>query len=644
MVRLTKAFLNKLKKDPMPTLKALSEDEIAHIIQKANYEYRNNDTPLFSDDLFDMIKDYLEEINPNHPILNSIGAAVTKDKVELPYFMGSLDKIKNDEKLIEKFKATYPCSYIVSDKLDGNSALYYISKEGKTSLYTRGDGSIGQDVSHLLPFIMNIPKKVQEGMHGLAVRGEIIISKKDFEKVKDKGANARNMVAGILNAKIPDLEIAKLVQFIAYELINPIEAPENQFAIMDKLGFKSVFHSTYSDLALNNSLLSDILVDRRKNSPYEVDGIVVMHNGLHPRTKENPKYAFAFKSVHTMEKAEVVVTKIDWNVSKDGYLIPVVQFSPVHLAGVTIQKANGFNGKYIYDNKLGPGSRIIIMRSGDVIPYITEVLSPSEIGEASMPDVEYDWSASGVDIIVKQGKDGNDDVKLKNIEYLLTKLDIKGVSTGIITKIFNAGFKDIKSITKITVSDLLKIDGFQAKSAEKIYISLQEGFKNVDCVKLMDASNTLGRGMGSRKIELIVSNFPTIVTKNYIPTVQELIALKGIEKKTAETFIQNLPAYHKFYENCGIKCNSNKNEKESNNNKLEGMCFVFTGFRSKELEEYITENGGTVSGTISKKTTALVVKDKEGKESSKVQKVKEIENKHNVVIKVITKDEFRTLY
>lgn len=647
MVKFTKAFWSKLKKDPLPTLGALSEDEVAQVIQKANVEYRNN-TPVISDDLFDLIKDYLEGLNPNHPILHSIGAAVVRDKVKLPYFMGSLEKIKSDDKLINKFKTTYTCSYIVSDKLDGNSALFYIDDKGVPHLYTRGDGTVGQNISHLLPFVSNIPKNLIRASQekGLAVRGELIISRKDFEKVKDKGANARNMVAGILNAKLPDLETAKLVQFVAYELINPVLVPENQFAVLDKLGFKSVFHSTYSEHALSNSLLSDILVDRRTNSPYEVDGIVVMHNAFHERVDETPKYAFAFKSIHTMEKAEVIVTKIEWNISKDGYIIPIVHFGAVHLAGVVIQKASGFNGKYIKDNKLGPGSRVIVMRSGDVIPYITEVLTTSETGEPAMPDLDYTWSTTGVDIIVKADGESIDDVKLKTIEYFFSKLNIKGVSIGILTKVFNSGFKSVKSIVQMSVADLLKIDGFQKKSAEKIYNAIQEGIKNVSCVTLMDASNKFGRGMGSKKIEIIVSNFPKIVSKRYVPTVEELVVLKGIEKKTAETFINNLSEYFKFYDDCGIKCgkvdSSNKSDVAST--KLAGMSFVFTGLRSKELEEYIVSNGGQVSSSINKNTTALVVKDKDAKTSNKMQKVSEVEAKYNVKINVVTKDEFLSIY
>lgn len=643
MVNITKTFLTKLNKDPIKVLDSLSEEEIVHIIQKANYEYRNNKNTIMTDDMFDLIKDYLEIKNPNHPILTSIGASVVGDKVELPYFMGSLDKIKSDDRLLDKFKQTYTCSYIISDKLDGNSAMFYIDKDGSPKLFTRGDGTYGQDVSHLLPFINNIPKSTLN--KGYAIRGELIISRKDFQTVSTKGANARNMVAGILNAKIPDLQTAKLVQFVAYELVNPKEVPESQMQTMSNLGFKVVHRVIISDHMLSNNYLSDFLIDRRKNSEFEVDGIVVMHNGSHNRIKENPKHGFAFKSVQTMEKAEVVVTHIDWNLSKDGYMIPVVNFNAVHLAGVMIQKANGFNGKYIKDNKLGPGSRIIIMRSGDVIPYIVEVLSTSATGNPSMPDIDYEWSKTGVDIIAKKENNSEveDTLKLKNIIYFFDKLDIKGVSGGTITKIYNAGYKDIKSIISISKDQLLQIDGFQEKSAQNTYDALKNGIKSVDCIKLMDASNTLGRGMGAKKIETIISAIPTILSSRYIPKVDELTTIKGIENKTAELFIKNLPIFFRFYEETGITC-LNESAIAANvieSDRLKDVTIVFTGFRNKELEEYIIKNGGIVSGSISKKTNILLVKDKQGKESGKVAKVKEIEEKHNVKIRILTMDEFK---
>ena len=357
MANITKTLLNKLKKNPSDVLKTLTEDDIAKIIQKANYAYYNSNEPLMSDNLYDLIREHLESINPNHPVLKAVGNRVDHGKKEqLPYFLGSLDKIKSDEKLVDKFKKDYPGTYIMSDKLDGNSALLYISGN-EVKLLSRGDGREGQNISHLLPIIQNkfnIDNAFKSKEKEISVRGELIISRSDFEKVKDKFANARNLVAGLVNSKIPDTNIAKLVQFVAYELIAPKAEPEKQFDFMECLGFKTAEHYKKTQDTLNLNTLSEFLLKRRNESEFEVDGIVVAHNAIHNRIKGNPSHAFAFKSVLTMQKAEVTVSSVEWNMSKDGYFVPVIIFNPVSLAGVTIRRANGFNGKYILDNKIGP--------------------------------------------------------------------------------------------------------------------------------------------------------------------------------------------------------------------------------------------------------------------------------------------------
>lgn len=623
-MRITKKFIENLNSK---TLQGLSEEDVVRLLTKANDAYRNKGAPIISDDMYDMIMEHLESRNPQHPYLKKIGDAVPKgkSKVKLPFFMGSLDKIKTDDRLIEKFKQTYACSYMVSEKLDGNSALFYV--DGKTvQLFSRGDGTEGQDISHLLTKIQGIPD-LGDMKHPIAVRGELIISRKDFEKVKSKGANARNMVAGIINAKRPDPEIAQLVQFVAYELLSPHgQTPELQFKMMkDTMGFKVVQSQLVGETALTSEHLSSILVNARKNSEFEVDGIVIMHNAVHKHVaKENPKYAFAFKSVQTMDKAEVVVTDIEWNISKDGYIIPVVQFQPVHLAGVTIQRAHGFNGKYIHDHKLGPGSRITIMRSGDVIPYILEVLSPSDSGKPMMPHQAWHWSDTGVDIILDDTS-GNDEVALKNLQYFFDKVDVKGVSSATIKKLYDAGYTDVRSILNISRHQLLKIDGFKDKTADKITSALQTAFADIDCVKLMDASNTLGRGMGSKKLALVVTEFPTILTKHYVPTVDELVMIRGIEKKTAETINANLPKFFEFLKASGIKCKveNDTHVETAMSNHLSGMSFVFSGFRDKDLEALVASHGGVVTGSVSKKTSAVIVASEDAS-SSKVVKAKEL--------------------
>ena len=659
-ITLTKANIKKLQANPLEFLKDLSEDDIATILQKANHSYYNEKKPIFSDNLFDMIKEYLEEKNPNHPILKTVGAAIVdvdNRKEELPYYMGSLDKIKGEEKVLEKFKKEYKDSYIVSDKLDGNSALFYI-KNGQNSqpqLYSRGDGTIGQNISNILPLIQNIPDFKKETKTELAVRGECIISRESFEKIKHKGANGRNMVAGVLNAKIPDMEVARTTEFVAYELIEPKMSPEEQMKYMKKLGFKVVEYKVLTESQLTNEKLSDILTDRRQNSPYEIDGIVVMHNKLHRRVnKENPPYGFAFKSLHTMAKAEVIVANVEWNLSKDGLLVPVINFAPINLNGVTIRRAHGFNGKFIKDNKIGPGSKLVIIRSGDVIPYIQEILSVSETGEPQMPTMDYIWSKTGVDIMItNENKKDNEELRFKNFENFFKKIDIVGLGPGNMKKMFDAGFNTAKKVFDASVSDLLTIDGFKDKLAIKIHEALHERLKTLDCLTIMDASNVMGRGLGSKKLDLILKEFPAILNNRYVPTITELINLKGIEKTTADLFVENLPAFFKFIDDNELDCMLTTQGTSAaalaalaagpaapagpSGPSFVGEKIVFTGVRNKELEKYITAHGGEVVGSISKNTTLVICKDI-NEDSSKINKAKELK------IKLIQIDEFIKKY
>jgi DNA ligase (NAD+) len=640
MVNITKTLLNKLKKNPSEVLKNLSEDDIAKIIQKANYSYYNTSEPLMSDTLFDIVKEYLENLNPNHPVLKAIGHQVEYGKKEkLPYFLGSLNKIKTDEKLIDKFKKEHTGSYIVSDKLDGNSALLYITNNSM-KLFSRGDGIEGQNITHLLPFIQ-LRFKLEETKSKekeICIRGELIISKKDFETVKDKFANARNLVAGLVNSKIPDTNIAKLVQFVAYELITPKVEPVRQYAFIECLGFKTAFHVKKAEEQLTANTLSQILVERREVSEFEIDGIVVAHNAIYNRVKGNPSHAFAFKSVSTMQKAEVTVTSVEWNMSKDGYFVPVIIFNPVSLAGVTIRRANGFNGKYIWDNKIGPGSKIIIMRSGDVIPYVTDILSYSETGQPQMPEMKYEWTKSGVDIkVVESSKSESDELKLKNLVYFFEKIDVKGLSKGNIKKIFNAGFKDVKSIFNASIQDLLKVEGFKDKTAEKLVSAIKDKKDNLDCIVVMDASNTLGRGIGYKKIELVLEKFPNIISNRYIPTLSELLSIKGIEKTTAEVLTLNLPKYFEFLDLNNLTCIAPLKESGNISKEFADMKFVFTGFRNDVLEKYITERGGVVSSTVSKSTTAVICKSVDD-ESTKVKKAE------SLGIKIMTIEDFQKIY
>lgn len=621
----------KLSENPIPILESKTEDEVADLIRKASFEYYKG-TPVLSDDLFDIVKDYLEKKNPKHLVFQEIGAETYGEKATLPYFMGSLDKVRENESALNRWKIKYTGQSILSDKLDGNSALLFV-KDSKYKLYSRGNGAIGQDITHLIPYLKNIPK----GLTSIAVRGELIISKAKWKILfeKKKGANARNAVAGVMHSKKPDNELASSVDFVAYEQIEPRVKLSTALDSLKDLKFSTVYNETILPKELSMENLSTILMKRRKDSEYEVDGIVIYHDAVYDIEKgKNPDYAFAFKSILTHEEAEVIIKQVEWNASKDGYLKPILKFDPVVLAGASIQKATGFNAQFIEKNVIGPGSHLIIIRSGDVIPHVHKILSKSSSNKASMPDVNYEWNDTHVDILLKDRSD-DPDIMVKRMIYFAKTLEIKGVGPGVIERIHSNGINTFKKFVDLNVEQLLKIEGFQKKSAEKVVFEIQESLKRANCLTYMVASNLFGRSVAEKKLKLILDKFPKI-PEGYKPNEKELSELEGVGSITAKQFIEGLPQFFAFMKELNKNCEPIREEKkvESTKRSLEGVTVVFTGVRVKELEEEIEARNGKVGSSVSSKTKILVAKDP-SEETGKVKAAKELS------IPVLTVDEFR---
>jgi DNA polymerase/3'-5' exonuclease PolX len=282
-----KNIANDFNKNGISVLELLNEKQLGELLRESNYTYYNK-YPLFTDNQYDIIKNFIETKYPTNPILYEIGAPVERNKVILPYKMGSMDKINPDTNALSKWMLKFPGPYILSCKLDGVSGLY--TTEGTLpKLYTRGDGIVGQDISHLIPFL-HLPKT-----KNIVICGEFIILKALFEaKYKDKFANPKNMVAGIISHKSIS-EAIKDLHFVAYELIKPACSPSQQVSILSTLDVEVVLHKNISiEENINDELLTDILLNWRYNYIYEIDGIIVSNDAVYKRKSGNPKHAFAF--------------------------------------------------------------------------------------------------------------------------------------------------------------------------------------------------------------------------------------------------------------------------------------------------------------------------------------------------------------
>ena len=611
--------LSKLKDDKLLIeLKKIDIGKLKSLKEYLDDKYYNTEeTCEFNDFQYDILKDLITEIEGENYI-HSIGSKVREDdnRVKLPVWLGSLDKIKPEDKnkLNNWIAKNNFENYIVENKLDGVSCLYEC-KKGNVKLYTRGDGSIGADITHLLEYIKNIPKVKIDIM----IRGELIMKEKTFKsKYSDTVANSRNMISGLVNAKSLRIGLYD-VDFVTYEIISNEDYqsnPSKQFNMLEHLGFQVVSNKIINKTELNVEKLSEILIYNKSLYEYEIDGIIIQPDEKYIRNlKDNPKYAFAFK-INTF--VEAIVEGVEWNISKYKLLKPRIKIKPVNLNGVNINYASGSNAKNIFDNSIGKGAVVKLTRSGDVIPYIFDVIKAAEFPD--MPTISYKWNENKVDIIVEDDENNISDIKM--ISSFFSGMGIKNISDSTVEKIYNAGYKTLKSILKAKKEDFQKIDGFQKTLSEKIYNNIHNGLQNITLDLLIGSACVFGEGIGRKKVKSLLDNFPDILEINMSEKdmIEKIKNIEGFSDKTAEKIVNNIDKVKKFLKDIE-KYVSYEKSAQLSSNKLEGKSILFSGYRPKELMEIITKNGGTIASTVNKTLSILIVKDKDS-HSSKIETAK----------------------
>ncbi len=629
------------QKHGIRVLQGLTESQLSEIIRFANEMYYNQ-TPVLSDNEFDIIKEYTEKRFPKNQAITEIGAVITKNKIQLPYEMASMDKIKPDTDALPRWIMKYQGPYVLSCKLDGVSGMYYRAENGEYGLYTRGDGKIGQNVTHLLGFL-----KLPQIAPGCAIRGEFIIPKDVFEtKYKGRFSNSRNMVSGVVNSRTMD-ETVLDVHFVVYEIISPTLMPIAQLETLTQMGFETVKYTVINSGDLTNESLSEILMQWRSEYAYEIDGIIVTNNGVYPRKSGNPDHAFAFKMIISDQFAEAKVVDVIWTPSKNGVLKPRVQIEPINIGGVRIEYATGFNGKYIEDHHIGIGAVITIIRSGDVIPYIKNIVVPAE--RTKMPDVPYIWNNTHVDVLLENA-DEDETVREKNITVFFVTLKVEGLSSGNVKRIINAGYDSVAKILAMTKYDFENVEGFKSKMIEKIYGNIHQKVASASLIDIMVASNRMGKGLGDKKIRPIMETFPDILISNASPEnkIRDLKTIKGIGKENAAEFVNNIPNFLGFLREIGLESkltnepapiieNQIKEEISVPTHILNGKKIVMTKTRDKDTIEALKKYGATLEDNMKKDIFVLIVKSKDD-HSNKMDYAK------TNGIPIMTVQEFRDAY
>lgn len=614
-------------------IETLEFDEILDMLKAADDLYFNEADSFLDDAEYDIARRYAQGLKPAHPFFVNSGSSVrTEGKIKLPHPMGSLDQIY--EGGYEKWQRSNLLQremMIIMDKLDGSSAL--IKFNGKFQAgYSKGDGIEGKDISRHLWRIHNVPEFIEEDRE-IYIRGEVIISPAKFDVLRTKimrrqgkaYKNARNMVAGLMNSSSNDDIVYEYVDFVAYEIVDQMHMTKlQQFELLEKWGFQIVpYTAELRAEHLNDEVLTESLNARRSASHYELDGLVLEVNStlarqrLNPtRDTLNPAYAVKYKVADASNLAIANVKGVEIAVSKDGYLKPRVNIEPVELVGVTVQYATAFNMKFIVDNQIGPGAKIKITRSGDVIPFILDTVEtmPAASGitnEQYMNWIEgemskfgdWEWTDTGVDAVLLDAAN-NETVQFEQLVDFFTSIDVPALKEGNLKTLFDKGLKNPEDIIILSLAEMITV--FGKSIGTKVFNGIREKFTNLPVYALMGSHSAFGRGIGVRKMKKLYESFKGDMS--LCKSVAHVIAVDGFEHKTATKIANGYPKYQTFYE--AVKSIVTLAPYEApKSGGMNGEIVVFTGFRAPDMEKKIEEQGGKIGSGISGKTTILVAQD-----------------------------------
>jgi NAD-dependent DNA ligase len=558
---------------------------IVATLREAADAYYNGAPLKMDDDTYDALLDRLKELDPENPYLDTVGATPVGVVATLPYPMPSLDKIKPEQDALDRFLATGP--FVISEKLDGLSALWIA---GTRSLYLRGNGIEGQDISHL----------VDQGLQGLGkeghVRGELVVSRSLV------GTLSRSWVNGIIHRKDVTEEVKK-IRFVAYDLMRPSGFTRaKQFEWLAAKGYEVPWWQVAAKLTVED--LKKALQSRRETSTYDTDGIVVGFNAVpvRPSPGKNPKDAVAFKMPLLDQSATTTVINVIWATSAQGYLIPKLEFEPVTIGGATIRFCTAHNARTVVHNKLGPGSSIVIRRSGDVIPTLDRVLVGTV---AQLP--EGVWDATNTHL---KATSDSAALTVAKLHHFLKTLKIPGAGPATAAALVDAGMTGPADIWKATGTQLSATLG--PKTGATLYESLR-ALKPTE-IDLMVASSLMPRSVGETKLKALQALNPDCRTWSAIT------AAPGWTSDSLDTFKSTLPAYKAWRtsETCWIPYPVLNTQGHTVAAAVKGTI-CFTGFRDKNLEEEAHKKGFAVASVLTARTTILAIPDGPVKESEKVK-------------------------
>lgn len=639
----------------------LRMDELVNIINEASIKYYVHDNPSITDQEYDdyyseLVK--LEEKYPNlkrsdSPTLRVGGKVVDKfEKVTHETPMLSFDDIFNEDEIVlfdERIKKTCPNAiYTLEPKMDGLSGSLLYENGVLKRAATRGDGIIGENITHNVETIKSVPLKLNKKLD-IEVRGEIYMSKASFEKCnkerEEKGdnlfANPRNAAAGSVRQLDSKIAAKRNLDFMAYFIPNPdkygIKTQSEALEFLKELGFKTNYKLNGLAKDVNDIInYIDDLGSKRPNLPFEIDGVVLKVNSLEDEaklgfTERVPRWGIAYK--FPAEEVLTTLKEIKFTVGRTGKITPNALFSPVHVAGSVISKATLHNEDYCLDKDVRIGDVISIRKAGDVIPEVVEVKKERRTGK-EIPFKMIENCPMCESKLVKEDANyfcKNDLCPARKMEGLIhfasrNTMNIDGLGERIIEDFYNMGF--IKSISDIYLlsnhkEDLIELEGFGEKSVNNLLISI-ENSKNNSLEKVIFALGI--RHVGKKTAKILAKrykNIDNIINAN-IDELTNVNDIGEIIAKSVRLYFDD-PINLKLIENLKNMGLNFEYKNDSSDDTLSGMTFVLTGtlekYKREELTKILEDKGAKVTNSVTKKTTGVIVGDKPGSKYDKALKL-----------------------
>lgn len=633
--------------------------ELVELLNRYAYEYYTKDAPSVSDSEYDQLYRELVELETAHPdeILpesptHRVGGVVLKGftKYQHQYPLYSLQDAFSREELEafdQRVRKEFPSiSYVCELKIDGLSISLTYENGVLVTGATRGDGSVGEDITENLKRVKDIPLVLPEPVN-ITVRGECYMPRASFDRVnqirQENGepefANPRNAAAGTLRQLDTKIVAKRNLATFLYQEVSPTDQ-SSQEGVLEKLARLGFVVNQERVLAEDMEQIWDFIqkvAQLREDLPYDIDGIVIKVNDLAVQeelgfTVKAPKWAVAYK--FPAEEKEAKILSVDWTVGRTGVVTPTANLTPVQLAGTTVSRATLHNVDYIAEKDIHQEDTVIVYKAGDIIPAVLRVVKEKRVSDQALAIPTHCPSCQSELLHFE------DEVALRCINPLCPAqikeglnhfasrdaMNITGLGPAVVEKLFAAQLvEDVAGIYRLSVEDLLTLEGFKEKSAEKLHEAIQASKEN-SAEKLLFGLGI--RHVGSKVSQILLQEFHDLdqlasADPERIASIDSLgmVVAESLKRYFAQEGSKRLLQELK---EAGVNMDY-LGEKVAADAALSGMTVVLTGklerLTRSEAKAKLESLGAKVTGSVSKKTDLVVAGSDAGSKLTKAQEL-----------------------